>query len=252
MDPADEYSVDTSITLRGPELSEREITLQITHHLKVGNNRKSQIVLANLKSGLLAGRDPKKTTVSRQSRLVAKFYDPKYAPQMAEWSDGPSGMCRWAKTNETHAYEKLTTVQGISTPVFYGEYVYESFYDGIRPVSVLILEYISHPMLTDHVFSHFTTQELSELEAKANDTLNTIHGHGVYHNDIELHNIMYNRGSKELVLLDWADAGFDDVNYWCEWDITKLEARRNELLKQMEKNDYAMLRDVIRQLESLH
>lgn len=244
-DPATEYFIDTLITLQALDSREREIALRITKHVTVGNNRRSQVVLADLESGLLHRRDTNETDVGRQSHVVAKFYDPKYAPHKAEW--GPSEMCRWAKTNETHAYEKLTELQGISTPVFYGEYVYESLYDEIRPVTVLVLEYISHPLLADQVFLHFTPQELKDLEANAKHMLNKIHGYGVYHNDIELHNIMYGREGKQLILLDWAEAGFDDVNYWCEWDITKLKLGRNELLGQMKRDDDAMLRDVLKQ-----
>ena len=102
-------------------------------------------------------------------------------------------MCRWAKTNEVHAYEKLTELQGVLTPIFYGEYIYKSLNDGDPLIAVLILEYVGHTLLSDLLFSDFTKEELCELGIKATDTLNTIHGYGVCHNDIVLHNLMYSR-----------------------------------------------------------
>src|SRR5579859_663820 len=62
------------------------ICVEILEHRSVGRDRRSQVVGAGLLRGCLRGGAARRSTLSADSRIVAKFYDPRYANAPQEWA----------------------------------------------------------------------------------------------------------------------------------------------------------------------
>jgi len=234
VDPERAYSIGTSITLHERRAREHEITIEIIKHFRVRDLQKSQTVLAKVQRGTL-GTEP---TIPEQSHVVAKFYDSRYAEP--EGINIPTVQsCRWSMDNEIHAYDTLKEYQGVLVPVFYGEFTYTSN-DVIIPV--LIISYINYPMLAEYYPFKFTTVEVDRILAKLEDVVKKFHEKGVYHCDLELHNVLYNHETAELMVIDFGQS----VSAGYRGAIS--ERRFKEVLEEVKRDDMAWLRDAIRQL----
>ena len=232
--PQRQYSIGTSITLYDRSATEHEIAIEISSHFRIGYRRKSQVVLAKLERGTLGTNEQ---TLNEQANVVAKFYDSRYSPHDI-YVDGHE-TCMWSKDNEIHAYEKLQKLQGELIPLFYGEYTYTS---NELVIPVLIFSYINYPTLVEYFPFNFTAVELNHIIISAKDAVQKLHERGVYHRDIELHNIMYNRETTELMVIDFGESVCADY----PGEIP--ESRFKDVLVESKGDDDAMLSDAIRTL----
>jgi len=237
VDPERVYSIGTSITLRERTATENEITIEIIKHLRVRDWENSQTVLAKLERGTL-GSEP--TSLLEQSVVVAKFYDSRYAEPDINIPTAQS--CRWSVDNELHAYDTLKEYQGVLVPVCYGEFTYMS---NEVVVPVLIVSYINYPSLVEYYPFNFTSIEVDGIIARLTDAVNKLHEKGVYHDDLELHNVLYNRETTQLMLIDFGQS----VSAGYPGKIS--EGRFKEVIKECERQDLAMVRAALRKLQRI-
>ena len=71
------------------------------------------------------------------SFIVAKIYDPIFAPEDENWKGHRAKRCVQLKDHEIRAYSKLVQLQGRDIPELYGEYLVESEY-----VAVLLFQFV--------------------------------------------------------------------------------------------------------------
>jgi len=238
VDPERVYSIGASITLYERSATEHEITIEIIKHFRVRDFQKSQTVLAKLQRGTLG---IEATSLHEQSVVVAKFYDSRYAEIEAPHIPTAQS-CRWSMDNEIHAYDTLKEYQGVLVPVFYGEFTFTSN-EVIIPV--LIISYINYRMLAEYYPFNFTTVEVDRIVACLEDVVKKFHEKGVYHRDLELHNVLYNRETAELMVIDFGRS----VSAGYRGAIT--EGRFKDVLKESERQDLAMIQVANSELRSI-
>lgn len=242
--PTGRYPIGSALTLTGRKgANEGEsIYVVIREQIHVSMNRTNQVVEAAITSGVLRGNECKESP-DGEKKVIAKLYDPEFAPADENCKGGSRELCARSRERERHAYEKLNTLQGSTVAVLYGEYDYESGMKGKdgEGVGVLLLELVEDPELSKYLDVKFTVKELELLRINAFRLLESVHGCGVYHGDISARNLLCRRSDMKLTLLDFEEAGFDDVNYWPHLDGEESLKRKKELIRRLENDDKAKM-----------
>jgi hypothetical protein len=242
--PTDRYAVGSVLTLTGRKgANEGEpIDVIIRDQIHVSMDRTNQIVKAAITSGVLRGNEFKESPAGGEGMLIAKIYDPEFAPVDENCKGGPRELCARSKEREKHAYEKLARFQGSNLAILYGEYDYEPGMKGKgggEGVSVLLFEMVKDPELSKYLDVEFTAKELELLKTNAFKLLDNVHGCGVYHGDIAARNLLCRQSDLKLTLLDFEEAGFDDVDYWPHLEDEELLKRKKVLIRRLQNNDTA-------------
>jgi serine/threonine protein kinase len=238
-DPENVYAIGSFIDIQDPSSPTQLISLRITRHLAVSEKRTSQVVVAQLKNDLLWSVE-ENHIITSTSPVVAKIFDPEFAPAEEECKGGSVEVCARLKNCETHAYSKLSDLQGCSITEFYGEYIYKPSMESTRLASVLLFQFVDDPPLTSYICEKFTAEEKEALKTNAFAALDKIHQRGVYPYDIAPRNILCRRYDMKITILDFGYAVFDDVNYWNLEGEGLLKQR--ELLTSLQiKHDIAMM-----------
>ena len=214
----DKYPLGTRLVLFSNDRS-----LSVIIDSQLSSQARSQVIGACIESGELSCvARPDISTLSPGAHVVAKVFDPELIRfEESEWLGTREDYCIYLAGNELKAYSKLSSMNGLEVPIFYGQYRFGS-------ALVIVLEFITVPSLFDRSIA--SRKEREALKMAAESLLRKLHINGVYHRDIQAWNLFWDPESCQLRILDFELAKFEEVatskiliKQWGDEDVGEME-----------------------------
>jgi uncharacterized protein YodC (DUF2158 family) len=239
--PQEVYSVGTKVTVRitGPSVhvkdySHSSLELEIVRQIKVGPDRRSQIVVGVVNS-------QEAWFPCDADSFVIKFFDPVYLNEeelsghfACEWRDRVRIATAFCDA-ELAAYQAITELQGNLVPICYGKatLVIASEEREVRNAHEVHGILLQNLPVHSHVYGDgLTPEERMQFVDKADAILSEIHRLGVEHHDPAPRNFCID-SSGRMYLLDFETATLIDID--------PEKAKNQSTIEQLNFETYARL-----------
>ncbi|KAK9365532.1 hypothetical protein V1509DRAFT_642606 [Lipomyces kononenkoae] len=186
--------------------SQKTIVIRIRKHLRVRDDRHSQVVLAQIQNSSFGS-----CQIGRQ--VVAKLFDPLFVsveelPDKDARSKFRQIMTSRLCQREVAAYTRLSSLQGTATPTFHGKFDCRfpgRLTESDQTVNVILMEHIDGWPLSWYSPGEITQSQGQWIMRETEAIMRQIHCHGIIHHDLALRNFILTRLGR-VVLIDFEES----------------------------------------------